>query len=75
MVCSRHHIHCSCGGDKASRKWLFCADFKAAASGAAGRVAAQARALGNSGGRIVVAADYLRGASSPRRAASLVGQD
>jgi hypothetical protein len=21
--CSRHHIHCSCGGDKASRKWLF----------------------------------------------------
>jgi hypothetical protein len=62
MVCSRHHIHCSCGGDKASRKWLFCADFKAAASGAAGRAAAQARAvLGNSGGRIAVAADYLPG--------------
>jgi hypothetical protein len=62
MVCSRHHIHCSCGGDKASRKWLFCADFKAAASGAAVRAAAQAKAvLGNSGGRIAVAADYLPG--------------
>jgi hypothetical protein len=60
MVCSRHHIHCSCGGDKASRKWLFCADFKRCLRGAAGRAAAQARAvLGNSGGRTAVAADYL----------------
>jgi hypothetical protein len=27
-VCSRHHIHCSGGGDKASRKWGFRADIK-----------------------------------------------
>src|ERR1017187_1568258 len=26
--CSQHHIHCSGGGDKASRKWLFRADWR-----------------------------------------------
>src|SRR5580698_9499729 len=35
MVCSPHHIHCSDGADKASRKWVCGADLSAAASGVA----------------------------------------
>jgi hypothetical protein len=37
MVCSPHHIHCSGGGDKASRKWVFRAGFKRCCGGAAWR--------------------------------------
>jgi hypothetical protein len=42
MVCSRHHIHCSGGGDNASKVGNAVQILNAGANDAAGRAAAQA---------------------------------